>query len=403
MKKEKQIVEETNETKQFVFDLNKKTIKIILLIITFAICLYWIANNMSTFSTAVGFVIGLISPFLIGLCISFVINTLMNFLERLWEKLFNKRKGNWKEKAKRPICLVLSLIIVLSVIFSIIFLVIPQLTDTIMSLVDNMPTYIENLKAWWTEVTGFLGKYGITFPKIHLDIDKFIENAKAIVANHGTSFIMKTFDITGSIASTVVNIVIAFVFSIYLLSQKEKIGHQTKKAIYAVLPQTKADKLLSVASLSNKTFANFLTGQLTEAVIIGVLCFIGMLILRMPYAAVISVLVGFTALIPVFGAFIGTGIGAFLILMVDPAKALWFIIFIIILQQLEGNLIYPKVVGKSVGLPGIWVLVAVSIGGGAFGILGMLFSVPICSVIYALFKEYVAKRLKEKKISESSL
>jgi predicted PurR-regulated permease PerM len=182
------------------------------------------------------------------------------------------------------------------------------------------------------------------------------------------------------------------VFSIYLLSQKETIGRQAKKVLFAVFRDDKVEKLLSVASLSNQSFSKFVAGQLLEAVIIGVLCFIGMLIFRMPYAGVISVLVGFTALIPVFGAFIGTAVGAFLILLVNPMKALWFVVFIIVLQQVEGNFIYPKVVGKSVGLPGIWVLVAVTIGGGVLGVAGMLLGVPFASAVYRIIRHDLKKR-----------
>ena len=170
------------------------------------------------------------------------------------------------------------------------------------------------------------------------------------------------------------------------------------KVLNAVMNPEKLDKLLNLLRLANKTFTNFITGQLTEAVIIGALCFIGMTIFRMPYAPAISVLVGFTALIPVFGAFIGTAVGAFLILLVKPIQAVWFVIFIIVLQQFEGNLIYPKVVGKSVGLPGIWVLVAVTVGGNAMGVMGMLISVPLCSVLYAVSREAVNNKLKMKRI-----
>ena len=194
------------------------------------------------------------------------------------------------------------------------------------------------------------------------------------------------------------NFVIAFAFSIYVLAQKETLKRQSLKVLRAVMKPEKLQKLLELLELSNRTFTNFITGQLTEAVIIGALCFVGMTIFGMPYAPAISVLVGFTALIPVFGAFIGTAVGAFLILLVKPIQALWFIVFIIVLQQFEGNLIYPKVVGKSVGLPGIWVLVAVTVGGSAMGVMGMLISVPVCSILYTVSRQAVNDRLKIKNI-----
>ena len=212
-----------------------------------------------------------------------------------------------------------------------------------------------------------------------------------------------TFNVTASIVSVVVDIVLGVAFSLYVLAQKETLGRQFKKIIYALFNQQKADRLLDLTRLTDGVFTKFVTGQLTEAVIIGVLCFIGMLIFRMPYALVISVLVGFTALIPIFGALFGTAVGAFLILLESPVKAFWFVIFIIILQQLEGNLIYPRVVGKSVGLPGIWVLVAVTVGGSAMGIGGMLFAVPVATVLYVIFKEYIQKKYKEKDIHRNQM
>ena len=184
-------------------------------------------------------------------------------------------------------------------------------------------------------------------------------------------------------------------------AQKEGFGRQAKKSALAIFGAERAKKIVSFADFTNNVFTKFVTGQLTEACIIGVLCFVGMSIFRMPYAGIVSILVGFTALIPIFGAFIGTGIGAFLILLENPIKAFWFIVFIIVLQQLEGNLIYPRVVGKSVGLPGIWVLAAVTIGGGLFGVVGMLFSVPVCSVMYVLFREFVNKKNKEYNTEEA--
>ena len=208
---------------------------------------------------------------------------------------------------------------------------------------------------------------------------------------------MKTsLGVASTVAGTITSLVLGIVFAIYILLKKEDLRRQIKKVMRAYLPEKKEKKIIEISELSNKIFGNFITGQCLEAVIIGVLCFIGMLLLNIPYASTISVLVGFTALIPVFGAFIGTIVGAFLILMVSPTKAIIFIIFILILQQLEGNLIYPKVVGKSVGLPGIWVLVAVTIGASVYGILGMLISVPLCSILYSIIRTNVNDKIDQK-------
>ena len=201
-----------------------------------------------------------------------------------------------------------------------------------------------------------------------------------------------------SILGGLLTAVLAAVFSVYILLQKEKLGAQCKKLLYAFLPQERAGQALSIAALSSRTFASFLSGQCLEAVILGCLFFIAMSVLRFPYALMISVLVGFTALIPLFGAFIGCAVGAFMILIIDPMRALWFVILFLVLQQIEGNLIYPKVVGGSVGLPSIWVLVAVTIGGSTMGIAGMLLFIPLCSVLYALLRRTVYERLQKKEV-----
>ena len=227
---------------------------------------------------------------------------------------------------------------------------------------------------------------------IELDWNKIT----SFIQNGATNVISSTFNAAASVVNGTINFFLGLIFAFYLLSQKEKLMVQTKRFLYAFFPEKKMDSILRVGSLANKTFSNFISGQCTEAVILGVLCFIGMSVFRFPYALMISVLVGFMSLIPIFGAFIGVAIGAFLILMVSPLKALWFVVFFIVLQQVEGNLIYPRVVGNSIGLPAIWVLVAVIVGGSAMGILGMILFIPLCSVLYALLREAVPKKLSEK-------
>ena len=233
-------------------------------------------------------------------------------------------------------------------------------------------------------------------PDIIEKTKEFSDKAVLYLKENSGTVIENVVGIATNVVTRIVNSTIAIIFAIYLLVDKESLLKQLNKILIAYLPEKRVNKIKKIAVLSNKTFANFVSGQLLEAFIIGVLCLIGMLILRIPYVATISVLVGFTALIPVFGAFIGTILGAFLIFMVSPLKALIFIIFILILQQFEGNLIYPKVVGKSVNLPGIWVLVAVTIGASVSGIVGMLISVPIVSVCYSILATNVNDRLENK-------
>ena len=366
-------------------ELSKKTVKRILLIITFTVLLIWAIYNHKLLFKYIGELYSLISPFVIGLCIAYVVNVIMRPIERLWLKLLSKCKGKWVEKMKRPICLLLSILLVIGIILAVIFIIMPELSDSVSSLVSMVPSYVSEVESWWEALALRLDKYGVELPQFSFDTDKFIQ----ILKDGGTAVLNTTLSATTSIVTAVINIVLALAFSIYVLAQKETLKRQSKKVLAKLMKPEKMQKLLDMLDLINRTFTNFITGQLTEAVIIGVLCFIGMSIFRMPYAPAISVLVGFTALIPVFGAFIGTAIGAFLILLVKPIQAVWFVVFIIVLQQFEGNLIYPKVVGKSVGLPGIWVLVAVTIGGNAMGVVGMLISVPLCSVLYVVARNAV--------------
>ena len=370
-------------------ELSKKTVKRILLIITFTVLLIWGVYNHKQLGELLGSVYSIISPFIAGLCIAYIVNVLLRPVERLWMKLLNKKKGKWSEKLKRPLCLLLSILLVIGIILAIVLIILPELRDSVASLVEMIPSYAEEVQGWWSSLATFLDKYNVDLPEFDFKPDKLID----ILKDGGTMLFNTTASVTASIVTAVMNFVIAFAFSIYVLAQKESL-----KVLRAVMKPEKLQKLLELLDLSNRTFTNFITGQLTEAVIIGALCFVGMTIFGMPYAPAISVLVGFTALIPVFGAFIGTAVGAFLILLVNPIQALWFIVFIIVLQQLEGNLIYPKVVGKSVGLPGIWVLVAVTVGGSAMGVMGMLISVPVCSILYTVSRQAVNDRLKIKNI-----
>lgn len=375
-------------------ELNKRSVKRILLIITFTVLLIWGVYNHKQLGEILLGIYSLISPFVIGLCIAYIVNVLLRPIENLWMKLLNKRKGKWPEKLKRPLCLLLTILLVIGIILAIVLIIMPELRDSVASLIDMIPSYAEEVQRWWVSLSTFLDKYNVDLPEFDFKPDKLID----ILKDGGTVLFNTTASVAGSIVTAVMNFVIAFAFSIYVLAQKETLKRQSMKVLNAVMNPEKLDKLLNLLRLANKTFTNFITGQLTEAVIIGALCFIGMTIFRMPYAPAISVLVGFTALIPVFGAFIGTAVGAFLILLVKPIQAVWFVIFIIVLQQFEGNLIYPKVVGKSVGLPGIWVLVAVTVGGNAMGVMGMLISVPLCSVLYAVSREAVNNKLKMKRI-----
>lgn len=256
-------------------------------------------------------------------------------------------------------------------------------------MVANIPTYVNQIQVWWTNLSDFAAEHGVTLPELSLSADQVKDTITGFLQEKGDSVVNTTLNITTSILSALVNFLLALVFSLYLLAQKETLLAQSRRLLRRILPQKAADRLMRLLSLTNNAFSSFVTGQVTEAFILGTLCCIGMLILRLPYALPVSVIIASLSLIPIFGAWIGAATGAFLIVFQSPIKALTFLIFLLILQQVEGNLIYPKVVGKSVGLPGLWVLAAVTIGGGAFGVLGMLLGVPVCSVVYVLVQDYI--------------
>ena len=377
-------------------DLNKSNIKKILLIICLSGVFFLALLNLGKVLGVIGNVLSVFMPFIIGLCIAFVTNVLLRPLEKLWDKIPDKKWLRWLKKPKRAICIIISELIIFGVIFVLLFMVIPEISDTVKQIADSMPDFFEKAEKWWDGFTQLLADHSIVLPQVDLDIGEIAGVVTTYISSLDFSLWDTTMNITGAVFGAVFNTVLGFAFSLYVLALKEKLGANITKALNALLPQKKVNSILEVASLSNKTFTNFVTGQLAEAFIIGTLCFVGMLIFNMPYAPAVSVLVGATALIPVFGPFIGTGIGAFLILMESPVKVLWFILFIAILQQLEGNLIYPKVVGKSVGLPGIWVLVVVTVGGGLFGIVGMLVGIPVFTVVYTLIKQSQNKKLAAK-------
>ena len=370
-------------------DLNKKNIKRIMLLIAFAALLYWGLNNLKWISGVLGSLLDMLSPLLIGICIAFVLNLMMVALERLWDRGLIKWNSPWNAKLKRPVCLTLTLLLFLGIIFAIFFILIPRLEEAGTTMVANIPTYVNQIQVWWTNLSDFAAEHGVTLPELSLSADQVKDTITGFLQEKGDSVVNTTLNITTSILSALVNFLLALVFSLYLLAQKETLLAQSRRLLRRILPQKAADRLMRLLSLTNNAFSSFVTGQVTEAFILGTLCCIGMLILRLPYALPVSVIIASLSLIPIFGAWIGAATGAFLIVFQSPIKALTFLIFLLILQQVEGNLIYPKVVGKSVGLPGLWVLAAVTIGGGAFGVLGMLLGVPVCSVVYVLVQDYI--------------
>lgn len=392
--------------------LDKENTKQIMKIVIVAIVVFVALLNIQPLWNVFTVFLGILSPFIWGLAIAFILNIFMTFYEN---KVFKSRKTSAKvnktdkikEKAqnaskkkkkgaKRTFSILLSILTIIAVISIIMVLIIPQFVDVIGNLISNIPSYLENLKNFGINITEQFPEINSYIQNIHIDTEA-LRNG---IMNISKNVLSVTINQVSSLISNIVNFFIAIVFAVYILANKEELKIQAKKFVYARLSKDKADYVLKVSRLARDSFRNFLTGQAKEAVILGVLCAVGMLILQIPYAGPIGALTALTAFIPIVGAFIGGFIGAVLIVAVDPIKAIVFIVFIIVLQQIEGNLIYPHIVGKNIGLPSIWVLVAITVGGSLFGIIGMIVGLPIVSIIYAIIMEDTNKKLEEKNLTE---
>lgn len=344
------------------------------------------------------FIWGLVVPFVLGGAIAFIINVPMSFLEA---KLFGEdreKRGKAAKKLARPVSLLLTLALVIGVIVLVMFVLVPQLGETFKNLGDSIAIFIPKLQDWIRDFTNNNSDVMKWVDQIEFNPDKMISWGMSLLGTGAGNVMNSTFNAVSNIVSGIAKFFIAFSFACYILFQKEKLHIQVRKVFFAFIPRRKAEAALEVCSLTYKILSSFLTGQCLEAIILGSMFVVTMSILRMPYALLIGIIIAFTALIPIFGAFIGCALGTFMIFMVNPKQAVVFIILFLVLQQVEGNLIYPHVVGNSVGLPSIWVLAAVSVGGNLMGVVGMLIFIPIVSVIYTLFREIVYLELKKHKI-----
>lgn len=357
-------------------------------------------QNITVVVTVLQTVAGVLQPLILGAVIAYILNILMKKLEKIY---FPKSKNRLINKTKRMVCIILSLLLVIGILGLVMGLVLPELAGAFAVIAESVPVYYEKLVAW-------LMTYSDKFPVIEEYINGLQLDWSQITKNlvmYATSGVGGIFNSAISVVSVVVggivNFVIALIFAIYLLAGKEKLSAQLKRVLAAYLSEKKRAQLAQMVAVADNTFSSFIVGQCTEAVILGSLCTIGMWILRFPYAPMTGAFIGVTALIPVAGAYLGAGVGAFMIMTVDPMKALLFLVFIVCLQQLEGNLIYPKVVGSSVGLPALWVLAAVTVGGGINGIFGMLLGVPIAATLYKLIGMDVRKKVdKQKAVASDS-
>ena len=374
-------------------ELNKETIKKIIFIIFIAIVMFYGLNNFGIVIGLLGKGISLCFPFILGCAMAFIINVPMSKIENL---LFKKVKSKKIKKAGRPIAVVLTILIAVAVLAGAILVIVPEIGVTAKSLIDQIPGAWDNFIKW-LETTPLNGDLIEKYEKEIENVWNNMSDAVISMLKTGAVGALNTgIGVVSGVVSGVTNFVISFIFSIYVLLQKEKLGEQITRVMRAVLPENKVEKILKISSLTNTTFANFITGQCLEACILGTMFVVAMTVLQIPYALLIGILIAFTALIPIVGAFIGCMVGVFLIVIVSPVKALVFIILFLILQQIEGNLIYPHVVGNSVGLPSIWVLVAVTIGSKVMGITGMIIFIPVFSVAYALLREFVNGKERER-------
>ncbi|XZM79671.1 AI-2E family transporter [Clostridium perfringens] len=373
-------------------EFKNNKIKDYIFLSTYIILLIFFFINIKDIMNFLYKFLGMLKPFIWGIAIAFILNIPV--------KLIEKNLGNSKffKGMKRSFSITLTFLFFILAITLFILFVIPQLLSSISTLMNSIPEYLSQFEKF-LEVNAINNSQSQVMMQniINELLNMWKEILKVTSQIVGTS-LGYLLDFTLGITYGVINFFLALILAIYMLASKEILISQLKLIIYAFVSKNKADRIIELGKMCNEMFSKFILGQCTEALVIGVLCFIGMIILKMPYALLISVVIGVTALIPVFGAFLGTIPSAFIILIIDPIKALWFIIFIIVLQQLEGNLIYPRVVGSSIGLSALWVMFAMIVGGSLFGIIGMLIGIPIFGVVFKILKRVANRKINEKGI-----
>lgn len=367
----------------------KKELKKPLIVVAFGVILFVVCNNLGYFRTHIGSFLSLLRPLLYGFCLAYILNLPMRGIERL---LFRNPKRKIY-RFRRLVGVLLTFILAIAVLVTLSAVIVPQLISSGTTLVERFPSYLAGLQTFITNTTENLGLEDAFWADFETWMRQLVGMADTIIQNVLPNVVGGVVGVTSGVFNTFLSLVLC----IYLLYNKEKLCSQCKNCLHAFVREDIADILLRTGQFANTTFSRFFAGQLTEAVILGVLCFAGMSIFRMPYALLISVVIAATSVIPIFGAYIGTIPSAFIIFMVKPITALWFVLFIIVLQQIEGNLIYPKVVGSSIGLSGLWVLLAIMIGGGMFGILGIFIGIPAMAVLYRIAGDYVHMRLSRKR------
>ena len=384
-------------------ELSRETVKRIKGLIVFAALVVACLWKYDVVVSVLAFIFHVIFPFVLGGAIAFILNVPMNFIQRHLFAPERVERHKIQKKIARPVSMLIVIFGVFGIVALVMFVLIPQLGDTFSNLGSSIQAFIPKVQEWAEKLFHDNKEIMTWVNSLKFDWNKIMDAGIDFFKNGAGSVLDSTITAAKSIVSGITTFFIAFVFAVYILLQKEKLGIQAKKVLFAFVRKGRAEAAMEVLSLTYNTFSNFLTGQCLEAIILGSMFVITMTLFKLPYALLVGIVIAFTALIPIFGAFIGCALGAFLIFMVDPFKALMFVILFLVLQQIEGNLIYPHVVGNSVGLPSIWVLAAVSIGVSLLGIVGMLIFIPIISVVYALFREIVYLKLRQKKINPKEL
>ena len=381
-------------------ELNKKTLRRIFLGIVGCILLYWVLSTPERVTNIFGAIRKIVSPFVVGAILAFILNVPMRGIEKLLS-------GIKKPGLRRALAMVITIISILLVLTGAVRLLAPQIVETIESLVSKLPGFFAGIKdravkylnenpellAWLNENTTFNS----------IDWSDLIQKAIAWISGSLNNIVDLTINTVIGLGTGIFNAVLSLVFALYSLSRKEILARQGRRLLYAFLPEKAGDETVRILRMSNTTFSNFISGQCLEALILGLMFAVTMPIFKMPYMPLVSVIIAITALVPIVGAFVGCAVGAFFILVDDPMMAVWFVVLFLVLQQIEGNLIYPKVVGSSVGLPGMWVLLAVAVGGSISGVGGMLLMIPLMSVLYALAREITNNRLAKRGIPAEKL
>ena len=380
--------------------IDKSVLKKLFVLAAGCILFAWLVLDTARATAMFSAVWGLISPFVVGAGIAFVFNVPMRAIER---QLADIRKTG----LRRGLSILLTILCLVLIIMFVFEMLIPQIRLTVESLSQTIPVFVEGLAAKLVvmlqdhpEMRAWIQE---TLNLESLDWSSILTEALGFISNQMSTVMGSAVSVIGSVTGAIINGVVSIAFAIYCLARKEILARQGRRLLYSLISEQHADQVVRVLRLTNSTFSNFISGQCLEACILGCLFAVAMAIFKMPYISLVSVVIAVTALIPVVGAFVGCILGAFFILVNNPIQALTFVIMFLIIQQLENNLIYPRVVGTSIGLPGMWVLVAVTVGGDLMGVGGMLLMIPATSVIYALLREFTEKRLAERGIPAEKL